>query len=563
MKNKFLYYLSVGYLAINLISCGSTIEKMEKELQVFIDNHVAIVAPLSKETAATYFNASISGKEEDFNKVAELSIQLEKIYASKEEFAKLKQFKESGLIKDELLKRQLKILYDGYLGNQIDEKKLEELVNLSTEIDKKYTKFRAEVGGKELSDNDIEEILATSTKTEEVQETWLASKKVGPVVAEDVVTIVKLRNEVAKELGFDNYHQMSLTLSEQNSEEIEQLFNELDELTREAFAQLKDQIDEHLAKKFDVSKEALMPWHYQNRFFQDAPKIYSIDLDDYYKDKDVVVITKDYYEGIGLNIEDIVAKSDLYEKEGKNQHAYCIDIDKEGDIRVLCNVKNNARWMSTMLHEYGHAVYDKFMDDSIPYLLREPAHTFTTEAIAMLFGRFASNPQWLQDVIGINDEEKAEISEDSFNTLRLEQLTFSRWVQVMYRFEKKMYENPDQDLNKLWWDLVEQYQMIKRPVNRTEPDWATKIHIATSPCYYHNYMLGELLASQLYHTIASDILNVENDIYNHSFDGNKEVGQFLKDRVFAPADIYHWNTMIEKATGEKLTAKYYAKQFVN
>ena len=24
-----------------------------------------------------------------------------------------------------------------------------------------------------------------------------------------------------------------------------------------------------------------------------------------------------------------------------------------------------------------------------------------------------------------------------------------------------MYENPDQDLNKLWWDLVEKYQMAQ------------------------------------------------------------------------------------------------------
>ena len=42
-------------------------------------------------------------------------------------------------------------------------------------------------------------------------------------------------------------------------------------------------------------------------------------------------------------------------------------------------------------------------------------------------------------------------------------LIFSRWCQVMLRFEKGMYENPDQDLNKLWWDLVEKYQLLKRP----------------------------------------------------------------------------------------------------
>ena len=48
-------------------------------------------------------------------------------------------------------------------------------------------------------------------------------------------------------------------------------------------------------------------------------------------------------------------------------------------------------------------------------------------------------------------------------------LIFSRWCQVMLRFEKAMYENPDQDLNKLWWDLVEKYQLVKRPDGPQRP----------------------------------------------------------------------------------------------
>ena len=36
----------------------------------------------------------------------------------------------------------------------------------------------------------------------------------------------------------------------------------------------------------------------------------------------------------------------------------------------------------------------------------------------------------------------------------------------------------------------------------------------------------------------------------------------LKEKVFMPGTRYYWNDMIEKATGEKLTAKYYAQQFI-
>jgi peptidyl-dipeptidase A len=131
----------------------------------------------------------------------------------------------------------------------------------------------------------------------------------------------------------------------------------------------------------------------------------------------------------------------------------------------------------------------------------------------------------------------------------------------MYRFEKSMYENPDQDLNKLWWDLVEKYQMVRKPKDRNMPDWATKIHIATSPCYYHNYLMGELLASQLYNTIATKVLNA-TDKENLSFFNQPKVGEFLIENIFKVGAKYEWNDMIEKATGEKLTPKYYAEQFV-
>jgi peptidyl-dipeptidase A len=225
-------------------------------------------------------------------------------------------------------------------------------------------------------------------------------------------------------------------------------------------------------------------------------------------------------------------------------------------------VVSNEYWMNTLLHEFGHGVYSKYIDKDLPFTLRQEAHTFTTEAIAELFGRFSSNPQWIKDMIGISDQEKAAIEDKVNKNLRLQQLVFSRWAQVMYRFEKSMYENPDQDLNKLWWDLVEKYQLLKKPAGRNEPDWASKIHLVSAPCYYHNYLLGELLASQFYYYVTEKILK-STDYKNQSFANHPEVGKFFMDKVFKPGAKYYWDDMILKATGEKLTAKYYAKQFVN
>ena len=218
--------------------------------------------------------------------------------------------------------------------------------------------------------------------------------------------------------------------------------------------------------------------------------------------------------------------------------------------------------MGTMLHEFGHAVYSKGHDENeeLPYLLRDAAAMFTTEAAAMLFERQSKNPQWMKHYIGISDQEAERISDACIKSARLKQLVFSRWVQVVSRFEKGMYADPDQDLNKLWWDLAEKYQLLKRPDNWDNADWASKIHIAIYPCYYHNYQLGELFASQMHHYIINNVTK-SKDLRHDTYIGNKEVGKWINDNVFRPGMLYHWNDMIERATGEKLTAKYYQEEF--
>ena len=559
MNKKLLGCVLASFLSTS-VSAKASVSDNEKQVKDFIQGYEAKVDPAYKKATTTEFDAQISGKENDYKKSSQAQIDLSKIYSNKDDYAVIKKLRKLK-IADKDLKRQLELIYNAYTGNQIAPEKLEAMIKLQTDIESKFNTFRADIDGKNLTDNEIENILKSSTSSAEVEKAWKGSKVIGQVVSDDIRKLVLMRNDAAKELGFKNYHQMMLKLNEQDPAQVEKLFNELDKLTRPAFVSLKKDIDASLAKKFNIPVSKLQPWHYQNRYFQEAPAIYKLDLDAYYKGKDLVQIMENYYAGIGMTADDIADRSDLYEKSGKYQHACENNMDRLSDIRVICNIKPNEYWMGTVLHEFGHGLYDKYTVKDMPWTFREPAHIFTTEAIAMMFGRMSSNPQWLHDAVGISREEQAKISDASFKIQRMTQLVFSRWAQVMYRFEKSMYENPSQDLNALWWRLVEKYQLVKKPAGRTEPDWASKIHIATAPAYYHNYLMGELLASQLNAYMVKNIIK-SKDIRNQSYAGNKEIGKYLIDKVFAPGRRLYWNDMIQQATGEKLTAKYYAKQFV-
>jgi peptidyl-dipeptidase A len=44
--------------------------------------------------------------------------------------------------------------------------------------------------------------------------------------------------------------------------------------------------------------------------------------------------------------------------------------------------------------------------------------------------------------------------------------------------------------------------------------------------------------------------------------GQKQLGEFMKERVFSPGKLLRWDKLLIEATGETLNPKYFAEQFV-
>jgi SPFH domain / Band 7 family len=94
---------------------------------------------------------------------------------------------------------------------------------------------------------------------------------------------------------------------------------------------------------------------------------------------------------------------------------------------------------------------------------------------------------------------------------------------------------------------------------RNAPDYASKIHIVIAPAYYHNYMMGQLFASQVHHTIAREVLKTDPD--HALYVRHKSVGRYMSKRVFAPGKTLPWNDLTRIATGEELNPKAFAEDF--
>jgi peptidyl-dipeptidase A len=529
----------------------------------FIAKHEATVKPLEISAGLAWWMANTSGKDEDFKRKEEAQNQIDEALANPAAFQELKALREAVTAKkidDPLVARTIEILHLQYLEKQVDPALLKKISALANSVEKSFNNYRAEVDGKKMSDSEVRNVLKSSTNSDRRKDTWEASKGVGKAVEKDLIELVKLRNESARKLGFANFHELYLYLNEQDGPGIIKLFDELDELTRGPFMAAKADIDGRLANLYGIAPANLMPWHYHDPFFQESPSVYAASLDKPFEKADILDICRRFYASIGLPIEDVLARSDLYEKPGKSPHAFCTDIDRAGDVRVLANIVPNEYWMGTMLHELGHSVYSsKNIPASLPYVLRGEAHILTTEGVAMQFERFSKQRPFLE-AMGLKVENPEAFDEAAAKTQRNQLLIFSRWCQVMLRFEQGMYANPDQDLNKLWWDLVEKYQGMKRPGGRNAPDYGSKIHIVSAPVYYHNYMMGQLFASQVHHAMCREVFGGA-DPSKVLYNGNAKAGEFMAKKVFAPGKTLTWNGLTKFATGSELNAKAFAEDF--
>ncbi|MET0896191.1 MAG: M3 family metallopeptidase, partial [Acidimicrobiia bacterium] len=445
--------------------------------------------------------------------------------------------------------------HDAFVPHQVPAELRRAIVELETQVESTFNNFRGTINGRRVDDNEINEILRASDDDDERRRAWEASKQIGPVVADRLRRLVRLRNEAARSLGYRDHFALALATSELDETRLLATLDDVDRATREPFTEWKAALDESLAARFGCRADDLRPWHFDDPFFQSPPAEGAVNLDHLFSGADLEALTLRTYDGLGLDVRAVLARSDLYAKDGKSQHAFCIDIDRAGDVRVLCNVEPSERWMDTMLHEFGHAIYDRECDDTLPWLLRGATHALTTEGIAMLMGRLPRDPQWLTTVASIDGDVVADLAARLVEAQRAALLVFARWVLVMTNFERALYADPDADLDTLWWDLVEQHQLVRRPDARPDaPDWAAKIHLAVAPVYYQNYLYGELFASQLHATL---------DARTGGMVDRPAAGELMVRDVFAPGASKRWDRLVIDATGAPLSADAFARQLGN
>jgi peptidyl-dipeptidase A len=562
-------------LVIIVVGGGCLDQKKQAEsiFRHYLDRKTGLIRNYFMEMSLAYYNASVSGKESDYKKLMDLELDFSRsnrnmpenfspdnfstitknVFTNEEDFELLQKLKNSGLITDTLLYRQLIYLYHSFLSSQIESDKYKKLLERESKLSHTLSTVKLELNGKVYNATKIDSVRKSTSSSQVLENIARSYQEMGKAIAPDIIKLVKDRNEIAATFGFPDYYHLLLEEKDQSPQKIQSLISEIELKTRDQFFEVKKIIDKKLAKRFGISNEQLRPWHYNDSRTSYLPKHFITKLDSLLSPTDPIKRTSDFFAGIGLPIQDIIDKSELR----KCKTDATIIIDFKNDIRMIGGITNTFDGLSKILHEGGHASHYKNISDNLPYLLKGPS-LFISEGIASYFANLATDSLWLSKEISSNEKTKRQIALFCRHFRQVDQLFKIRRQMVFAEFEREIYTSPDQDLDLLWHQLNLKYLGINYPEEKGTCFWATNKYLASLSCNIQSYVVADVFAAQLKHAVDDQVLNKKNI----SIQNNKAVGKYLIDKLYQYGDLYPWEELVEKATGEPLNSAYFVNELV-
>jgi peptidyl-dipeptidase A len=553
--------------------CLDQNKQAESILRHYLDRKTGLISNYCKESSLAFWNATVSGKESDYKKLIDLELDFSKsnrstlgnfspdhfstitrnVFTNEEDFELLRKLKNSGLIIDGLLSRQLIYLYHTFMGSQIESDKYKKFLESEAKLSQSVSSAKFEFDGKAYSAAKIDSLRKNTINNIVLGKIAKSYQQTAQAIAPKIVKLVKDRNEIAVSLGFSNYYKLKFEETDQSPEMIQSVIADLELKTRDQFFEAKGVIDKKLAKRFGISIQELKPWHYNDGRTSYLPKSFISKLDSLLAPIDPIKRASDFFSGIGLPIQDVIDKSEL--RKGNAEATIIIDFST--DIRILGGITNTFDGLTKILHEGAHATHYKNVSDDVPYLLKGPS-LFIAEGVASYFSNMAYDSLWLGHEVSCDEKTKNQIALICRHFRQVDQLFRIRKQMVFAEFEREIYASPDQDLDLLWHDLNLKYLGINYPKEKGACFWAANKYFTSLSCNVQNYIVADVFAAQLKHTVDEKILN-RNTL---CIQNNKAVGKYLIDNLFKYGDLLPWEKLVVKATGETLNTSYVANELV-
>ncbi|NRB66024.1 MAG: M3 family oligoendopeptidase [Vibrio sp.] len=376
------------------------------------------------------------------------------------------------------------------------------------------------------------------------------------------IDLVKLRNQFARSLGYDNFFDYSVLKNEKMT--TTELFNILDDFEQRTRQVNLTSLDKLASEK---GQNALTGYNFNYSFSGNSMR----ELDPY------VPFSKSlrrWVESFGrLNIDYSGAELtlDLLDRQGKYQNGFCHGpipsfYDDGQWVAAKVNFTSNAKpdqigsgydGINTLFHEGGHAAHFANVKMNSPCFSQEfaPTSMAYAETQSMFCDSLLNDADWLKqyalDVDG--NPVPDEIIQSMINCSQPFKAYQERSILVVPYFEKALYQLSDEELT------AEHITALARQCEKQilglecspRPLMAIP-HLLSdeASCAYHGYLLANMA---VYQTRAYFL-----DRFGYLTD-NPEIGPLLAEHYWRAGNQLSHNDTIKSLTGEGFNAKYLAE----
>jgi peptidyl-dipeptidase A len=560
------------------LGCLDEKQQAEKILSNYISKKVDLIRNYSMESSTALWNATVSGSENDYRKFINIELEFNKsnqnssklfepdrfisitqnVFTNEQDFQMLKTLKFSGLITDTLLNRQLNVLYQAFMGSQIEAEKYKELMMNEIKLWQAFSVLKITIDGKKYGSRQVDSIRRYTIDASLLKVISDSLQHEGKALAPDIIKMVKDRNDFANHFGYSDFYRMTLESKDQTPEEVADMLHKIEVKTHDQYFEAKRVVDNLLAKRFKIKPGELQHWFYNDEQTSYLPEKFKLQMDSLFADIDPIKKTAQFFSGIGMPIQDVIDNSDLKASPKKPNINAMINVDFKNDIRLIGNIQPTYDGMGQMLHLGGHASQYKSISDNVPYLLKTPNYMLS-EGVARYFESLASDINWLKSEVSIDDKKQKQLILVCQHLHQVDRLFRCRRLLVMADFEREIYRDPVQNLDSLWADLNARYLGFQFPERKNECYWAANRFATSLSCTNQNLVLADVFAAQLQHYIETTVIKKANGVYA----GNKDVGAYLYENIYRYGNLLPWQEIIEKATGEQLNTAYFVDYLID
>ncbi len=374
----------------------------------------------------------------------------------------------------------------------------------------------------------LEQIMADSRDPAQLKDAWIGWHKQAIKYKDNYAQYVALSNKGAREMGYADtgalWRSQYDMPPEQFAAETERLWQQVKPLYDSLHLYVRLKLRQTYGPDV-VPKEGPIPAHlFGNMWSQTWDNLYpllkpqgqntSLDVGEVLKERkvDAVQMTR-FAEGFytSLGMEKLPAsfyENSMLVKPRDREvvcHASAWDIDTLTDVRIKMCINPTTEDFTTIHHELGHIYYDLAYRKQ-PGLFKNGANDGFHEAIGDTIA-LSMTPEYLKKIGLLN--EVPDPSQDIGVLLHraLEKVAFLPFGYLVDQWRWQVYSGKvePKDYDKLWWELREKYQGIKRPAAMEENgfDAGAKYHVpADTP--YARYFVAHILQFQFHRALCRE-----------------------------------------------------------